>query len=174
MDYSKIRPHIFPCNHKTILHPQPAMLAFSFEGFDIQIYIPSMAPAQLLNWTLLTFWNSQAVFNWAQTLDIQQWTHHMNSQPQQLPIYSLTPKNGKFHTLPWYHKANHQQNTTKRKPTERKWKQARYALEVAYSYHPFLPFARRTCIVTALAILGDSFSWKTERTHMSCNIPVKP
>ena len=50
---------------KNFLRPQPASFASSLEGFNIQINILSMAPAQLLNFTSLTFSNSSAIFNWA-------------------------------------------------------------------------------------------------------------
>jgi hypothetical protein len=44
----------FPSDHKKIFLPQPALAASSYKGFNIQIKMPSMAPAQLLKFTSLT------------------------------------------------------------------------------------------------------------------------
>jgi hypothetical protein len=44
----------FPCNHKNFRLPHPAVAASSSKGFSIQIDMPSMASAQLLNFTSLT------------------------------------------------------------------------------------------------------------------------
>ena len=44
--------------------PQPAVAASSSKGFNIQINMLSMVPAQLLNFISLTLRNLQASFNW--------------------------------------------------------------------------------------------------------------
>ena len=109
-DCRTVQPTFPLATTKKIFCLQPGKLASSSEGFNIQIDIPSMAPAQLLNFTSQKKFKFMSYLQlgcrcWIFNTKLLTWIHSLNDRPYTLQHWGMETLFFAIHqklTARWY------------------------------------------------------------------------